>query len=206
MNIKKVEEASKKFLSVYPGGFSNPELLKLAKKHIPEKMHNMALEFFNLDAFEDLNKVTDNLIKIVSKASLVSLFEKPKFRDAVKAMTEEDKKQLSEGIKQLIHGDKELGFNLTLEILGNYKLAKWTLLTIVPYYYSPRKEVFVKPNTTKLIIKYYELEDIKYSAKPTYDFYEKYRNYILEMKKYVDKSLDIDNAAFTGFLMMATEL
>ncbi|WP_206528066.1 hypothetical protein [Marinitoga sp. 38H-ov] len=166
----------------------------------------MAIEFFDFNVFENTELIVENMAKMVSKSSLISLFEKPKFKDALSSMTNEEKKQLVEGIKQIIHGDQELGFNLALEILTQYKLAKWTLLTVFPYYYFPRKEVFIKPNTTKLIINYYELEDIKYSPKPSYDFYVKYRNYILEMKKHVDKTLDIDNAAFTGFLMMATEL
>ena len=64
--------------------------------------------------------------------------------------------------------------------------------------------MFVKPTTTKGVIKTFELDDLVYHPRPTYDFYVRYRDAIDEMKSHVDASLSPNNAAFTGFLMMTT--
>ncbi|MBI9097004.1 MAG: hypothetical protein JEY91_00935, partial [Spirochaetaceae bacterium] len=96
-------------------------------------------------------------------------------------------------------------FDMMLDILKMGKLAKWTLMTIIPLYFNPLFEVYVKPTTTKNVIAYFEIDDLSYNAKPTFDFYKKYRDIINEMKNQVDDSLSPDNAAFTGFLMMSSQ-
>ncbi|HPW40124.1 MAG TPA: hypothetical protein PLW98_01255 [Bacillota bacterium] len=90
-------------------------------------------------------------------------------------------------------------------MLNEYKLAKWTLLTACPVYYRPGVEVFIKPTTVKGVIEYFELEGLKYSPKPTFEFYKAYRKRINQIKKEVDASLQVDNGAFCGFLMMSLE-
>ena len=74
---------------------------------------------------------------------------------------------------------------------------------ISPYTTEPGTEVFVKPTTAKGIIEFFELKGIKYSARPTFEFYQAYREKIMEMKQAVHESLRVDNAAFCGFLMIA---
>ena len=77
-------------------------------------------------------------------------------------------------------------------------------MTICMLYYSPTTEVFVKPTTTKNVIRQFELEDLIYRPLPSWEFYERYRATIEQMKASVDPSLSPNNAAFTGFLMMTT--
>ena len=63
--------------------------------------------------------------------------------------------------------------------------------------------MFVKPTTTKNAIRFFELEGLEYKPRPSWAFYERYRETINEMKSRVDPSLSTSNAAFTGFLMAA---
>jgi len=91
------------------------------------------------------------------------------------------------------------------DLLSEYRLAKWPLITVCPIYYRPSVEVFIKPTTVKGVIGYFELEGLKYSPNPTYGFYKAYREQINLMKKELDISLQFDNAAFCGFLMMSLE-
>ena len=63
---------------------------------------------------------------------------------------------------------------------------------------------FVKPTTTKNVIRQFEVEDLVYRPQPTWQFYDAYRDLIAEMKALTDPSLSPNNAAFTGFLMMTT--
>ena len=71
---------------------------------------------------------------------------------------------------------------------------------------SPRESSFsfVKPTTTKNVIRQFEVADLVYKPQPTWQFYADYRDLIAEMKELVDPSLSPNNAAFTGFLMMTT--
>lgn len=203
MNKAKLKEAEKRFFMRYPGGFSNPLMLEIAKKHKVEKMNNLAQSSFDIEHFENPRKIVDSMLKIISQSSLVSLFEKPKFRDLVNAMNLNEKERLSLGLREFLHGNQGFGFDMMASLLDEYKLAKWTLLTVCPVYYRPRIEVFVKPNTTKGVIRYFELDGLIYNPKPTFEFYRAYREQINQMKAEVDESLQIDNAAFGGFLMMS---
>ena len=203
MNLVRLKEAEERFFMRYPGGFSNPLMLEVAKRHKVEKMNKLAVESFSIEQFENPDKIVDSINKIIGQASMVSLFEKPKFRDAVKTMSENEKEYLSNGLKEFLYGNQGFGFELMCGLLNQYHLAKWTLLTICPVYYKQSEEVFIKPTTTKDIINYFELEGLKYSPTPTYEFYRAYRDQINTMKMQVDASLHSDNAAFCGFLMIS---
>ena len=144
----------------------------------------------------------NDIIKVVGKSSMVSVFEKMKFRDLAKELDDTDKHFLLESIYELLHGNEELGFNMMISLLEPYKLAKWPILTVWRAYWNIEYDVFIKPTTVKKIIKYLELENIEYSPKATYEFYKKYRTSLNELKAYVDPSLKPNNPAFSGFLMM----
>ena len=73
------------------------------------------------------------------------------------------------------------------------------------YYNNRQKEYFIKPTTTKNVIKYFEIKDLVYKPTPSFEFYDSYKKVLNEMKKNVHKSLYPDNAAFTGFLRIVME-
>jgi hypothetical protein len=205
VNKAKLKEAEEHFLLRFPGGFSHPRMVELAKKHKIEKMELLAQTSFAVEQFVDGPKILDSMLKVVSQSSLVSIFEKPKFRDWVKSLSSREKEHFSQGLKEFFHGDQECGFDLMTGLLQEYKLAKWPLLTVCPVYYRPEAEVFIKPTTTKRIIEYFELTRLKYSPQPTYAFYQAYRTEIMAMKQAVHGLLQVSNAAFCGFLMMSLE-
>jgi len=91
-----------------------------------------------------------------------------------------------------------------VDILAEGKLAKWRLVTICLLYYRPDREVFVKPTTTKNVIRQFELDGLVYSPRPSWNFYSDYRDAIEAMKSQVSPTLSPNNAAFTGFLMMSS--
>ncbi|MCG8415164.1 MAG: hypothetical protein MI746_13170, partial [Pseudomonadales bacterium] len=76
-------------------------------------------------------------------------------------------------------------------------------ISVLPVYFRPDDEVFVKPTTAKGVIEHFELEGLVYKPQPSWEFYAAFRDEVLKMKKKVRKSLSPNNAAFTGFLMMA---
>jgi hypothetical protein len=205
VNKVKLKEAEKNFIIRFPGGFSHPEMLALTKKHKVEKMKKLAQDSFAIGQFENTHNIVEAMGKIVAQSSLISVFEKPKLRDFVKVLSDGEKEHLAHGLKEFLHGDQALGFSMMTGLLSEYKLAKWPLLTIYSIYYWPNEEVFIKPTTAKGIIEHFELTGLKYNSTPTYEFYKFYREQILLMKQAVHPSLQVDNAAFCGFLMMALD-
>lgn len=205
MNRSKLREAEERFLRKYPGGFSDPLMVEIAKRHKVEKMNKLAQDSFAIENFEDPEKIVDAMSRIVSQSSLVSVFEKPKFKDLVKALSSDEKERMSMGLREFLHGNQEPGFRLMAGLLKEYNLAKWPILTVCPIYYRPDTEVFIKPTTAKAVIAYFELEGLYYSPNPTFEFYRAYREQINIMKKEVAESMQFDNAAFCGFLMMSLD-
>lgn len=205
MNREKLKLAEKIFLDRYPEGFDSPDMIEIAKKHKLDKMTRMTQEGLSAEQFSDTDSVLETMRKIVTSSSMVSVFEKPKFRDLLKDLRSEEKAELAEGLRNTLHADQKKGFEQMISVLGQYKLAKWTLLTVCPVYFKPYTEVFIKPTTVKNVISYFELEGLQYSPKASYEFYDAYRKEINYMKSLVDERLKIDNAAFSGFLMLSME-
>ena len=203
MNLKRLKQAEAEFLARYPGGFNRPDMITIGKKHNVGKMTEQAKELLSKKSFQKTGPVLDSLIKIVSRSSMVSMFEKPKFRDYVNGLDRDEREALAMGFQLLLHGKQQRGFEIIIDILARGKLAKWSLVTICPTYIKPLDEVFVKPTTAKNVIKYLELENLDYKPRPSWTFYEEFRRQILAMKEKVDPSISPSNAAFTGFLMMS---
>lgn len=204
MNLKKLREAEALFMQKYPGGFEHEDMQKIGKKHNVPKLVEFAQTALAKNNFAQQGQVLDDIVKTITRSSMVSMFEKPKFRDYVNGMNREDRAFLAQGFKRLLHGKQEQGFNDVVDVLLEGKLAKWSLVTAVPMYYRPQQEVFVKPTTTKNVIRQFELDHLVYRPLPSWAFYRDYRAAIEEMKAAVDPSLSPSNAAFTGFLMMST--
>lgn len=206
MNIEKLRAAEGEFLMQYPDGFADEGLVKVGKRHKVGQMTTFCQEVFRRDAFKDTGAVLANMTKVISRASMVSMFEKPKFRDLVAGLNQDDRARLADALKGILHGreaGQKRGFESLVELLGESKLAKWSLVTIVQNYYHPDREVFVKPTTAKGVIEVFELEGVTYRPRPTWEFYTEYRRQILEMRALVDPRLAPNNAAFCGFLMMS---
>ncbi|ETN92138.1 hypothetical protein U062_01923 [Gammaproteobacteria bacterium MOLA455] len=204
LNSNKLKQAEAKFLSRYPGGFADPEVVKIGKRHAMEKMTTMAHESFSARARKNISQYAEDMAKIVGRSSMVSMFEKPKFRDFVKHLAPGEQSFMVQAMHDLLHTDnKEAGFQALVELLKTEKLAKWSLISIIPTYYAPTIEVFVKPTTAKNVIKHFDVEGLVYKPNPSWEFYTAYRDLINQAKTKVDSSLSPSNAAFTGFLMMA---
>jgi hypothetical protein len=205
MNLKKLKQAEEAFFDRYPGGFANPEMIAIRKKHQFDKMIKLTQDSFAKRNFKLPELIAENMIKVVTRSSLISVFEKPKFRDFVRSLPSKDKQILAKGLEELLHGNEQMGFETVLEILRAGKLAKWSLMTICQAYYRPHIKVFIKPTTVKGIIEYFEIKNLQYKPAPTRAFYEEYRAVINEMKTNVDASLSPYNVAFSGFLTRSME-
>lgn len=206
MNLEKLKNAEEYFLELYPEGFKDVGLQPIIKRHNTAKIGELVRELFAKENFSQPELICENFAKIVSKSTLISLFEKPKVRDMVKSMRMERRDIFSIGLYEMLYGDKKEGFETLVDVLSSYGLAKWSIVTLIPYYFYRDKAFFIKPTTTKNILSFFEINDLKYHSKPTYEFYVSYKMILEKMKTAVGQKISHDdNAAFTGFLMIAME-
>jgi hypothetical protein len=197
VNVDRLHAAEADFLGLYPEGFADPGLARIGKRHNVAKLTEQAQAAFRKPAFARTANVIDDLVRIVGRSSMVSMFEKPKFRDAVAGMDADERAALADALKRMLHGtgaSPRRGFETMVDLL--------LLVTCVPYYVHPDAEVFVKPTTAKGVIDFFELDVPPYRPVPYWAFYAAYREKILEMKALVRPELAPNNAAFSGFLMM----
>ena len=206
MNIQKLKQAQAVFYSIYPQGFDSPQMVQIGKKHNMGKTVEFVHKAFTKMAVKDVEETADNMVRLVARSSMVSVFEKPRFRDAVRDMDILEKTQLVHSLDMLLFGSEEKGFNLMLEVLLRHGLAKWTLMTVYRCYYYPETDLLYKPTTVKKVIEKFELEGLAYKPRPSYEFFVKYRDAINEMKMHVDENFRHSNAAFSGFLMMSADM
>ena len=202
MNINKLLQAEAAFMSRYPGGFEDPGMAYIKKKHDVDKLVDFAGQSLTRANFNKPEFIADTVLKIVSRSSMVSRFEKPRFRDFIGSLNSHEKKALADALEMRLYGrQKRAGFEQLQGMLTPYKLAKWSVISVVPFYFAPRKEVFVKPTTAKGIIAYLEVDDLVYRPTPSWEFYQGYQKLLALVKKEVSPSLAPNNAALSGFLM-----
>lgn len=201
----KLQQLQGTFLIQYPQGFSDPKMQDIAKKHPIAKMTDFAHENFSASAAGNVHLCAQNMQKIISRSSMISMFEKPKFKSLINVLNEYDKAYLVDSLLEYLHGNQQRGFEGMMQVLAMEKLAKWSLLTIIPAYFAPQDEVFIKPTTVKNILKHFEVTEITYKPTPSWAFYQRYRELINEAKSQVHPSLTPNNPAFCGFLMMTTK-
>ena len=202
MNLTTLKWAEKRFFDFYPDGFQSIELNETLKKHKVGKMTEFAQKVLSKKEMKRELEAMDNIMKIITRSSMVSVFEKMRFRDLIKESDDGFKKEFVHAVYTMIHGNQQSGFEQVVSILAPYKLAKWPIVTVLLTYYNPIVEVFVKPTTVKRIIAVLELNELQYTPKMNYEFYVGYREAFNGLKEHVDPSLSVSNGHFSGFLMM----
>lgn len=203
MNLDKLKEAEASFLLRYPKGFADSAMESIKKKHNVDALVKFTNENLTRPNCLKPEFVSQTLLKIVSRSSMISRFEKPQFKHFINALDSIEKEALAYAVEQRLHGRKQLGFEHMCGMLAHHKLAKWAVVSAVPFYFAPRREVFVKPTTAKGIVSLLEIKDLQYHPTPSWSFYKGYQKLIVDLKKQVHPSLSTNNAAFTGFLMMS---
>lgn len=202
MNITRLKQAEAEFLSRYPEGFADPGLEPIRKKHNVDKLTDFAQANLTRTHFNRPEQVCETLVRIVSRSSMVSVFEKPKFRDFVRSLNNREKEYLALAFEKRLYGRaRRAGFEEALGMLAPYKIARWPVISAVPYYFAPNREAFVKPTTAKRIITFLEVEDLHYRPTPSWEFYRGYLKLLGQVKKEVSPSLSPSYAALSGFLM-----
>jgi len=205
MNIEKLKELEDSFFEYYPNGFLDEKLVKVGKIFNTPRFTKMAIDSFEIKNFSDIESICQDFFNILLKSPLISFYEGSTLRNALKSFTNYEKDMLSIYLQDILYSGYKNSFDDFLELLASKNIAKWQIVTLIPYYFAPNNNYFLKPTTTKNIIKYFELENLKYNPKPSLEFYLNYTKQLENMKKHLRKELRDDNARFTGFLRMALD-
>ncbi len=201
--MSKIRQLEELFYFINPLGFESAEMLEVGKKHKLDKLSKLARDNFSKEAFVTID-ILESFSKIVNQSTLVSRFEKPTFKTFMNTISDEERELLKTGLYENLHGNEQLGFEMMVSVMTPYKTAKWPILTVLRAYYNLQYDVFIKPTTVKMILKYFEA-DFKYTSKPTYEFYDRYRTFLNEIKETASDGVKPNNPAFSGFLMMTIE-
>ena len=176
----------------------------IRKRHNVDKLTDFAKANISQLTLGQPQRFIDTVVKIIARSSMVSRFEKAPFRDFAGALTSKEKLYLTEAFRKRLFGRrKREGFEEIVSLLAPHKLARWSIVSAVPFYLAPTKEVFVKPTTAKKIVSVLEVNNLKYQPRPDWAFYDGYRKLILEIKRHLDPSVTTNNAAITGLLMFS---
>ncbi|MCR8723023.1 hypothetical protein [Frigidibacter sp. ROC022] len=202
MNLGRLHQLEAEFLERYPGGFDNPEMQAIAARHRKDRMEAGAQAGFGPEAFGNEAAVCERFARLLGKSSVLSVFEKPRLREAIASFTPPEVFGFAEALKDRLHGDARRGFEGMVRILSDHKLAKWPVISVLPAYLRPQDEVFVKPTTAKAVVAAMDLP-LTYRPRPDWAFYEGYRAAFHQMIAATDKSLSPSTLAFGGFLMMS---
>ena len=110
MNLRKLRDAEAMFLHRYPGGFEDEDLKPILRRHNVGQLTGFAQTALAPERFARQGQVLDDIVKIVSRSSMVSMFEKPKFRDYVGGLSRPSREQLADAYRRLLHDDPAGGF------------------------------------------------------------------------------------------------
>ena len=153
MNIEKLKECQERFFEYYKDGFEDEKLAKTNKLFNTQKFHTLAKDSFALENFSNIEKITEDFFNILLKSPLISFYEGDLLKNALKNFTIFEKDMLSIYLQDLLYGSFEDSFDDFVELLASKNLAKWHILTLISYYFAPDKNYFLKPSTTRNIIK-----------------------------------------------------
>jgi hypothetical protein len=204
VNFQRLKEAEAAFLDRFPLGFNDPGMEPIRKRHNVDKLTEYARANITPLTLSRPQKFLDTVVTIIGRSSMVSRFEKAPFREFVGALTSKDKRFLTDAFNKRLYGRKKReGFDEIVGLLARHKLARWSIVSAVPFYLNPKRDAFVKPTTAKKIVSVLEIDDLHYYPRPDWSFYEGYRKLILDIKKHLDPSVTPNNAAITGLLMFS---
>mgnify|MGYP001764830953 CR=1 FL=1 len=204
MDARRLREAQRRFLLRYPAGFLDPELRAVGMKHAVAKRSAFAQTAFAAACFARPQKIVDDAVTLIGQSSVVSLFEKPAFRNYLRSLDSDGRQAFADALQALLHGEQAAGFEDMVRLLARGKVAKWPIITALLLYYRPQDEVFIKPTTAKRVIAHFGLTGLDYRPRPDFAFYARYRDCLREMRALLPPELAPDNAALSGFLMMSS--
>ena len=172
----------RKFLRFFPKGFRDETYLAWEREYKLET-HQRWEELLNRDEFRlllDRREYAEIAARAVrteqrSRHSMIFSFEKMALRDAVKSAA--GARAFATGLYDFLHGRgsdkaKFVAWCETVAALPRKqtRVLTWPLVTVFGFIAQPQKQIFLKPNVTKIAARKYGFE-FPYHSKPNWETY-----------------------------------
>ncbi|PCJ61500.1 MAG: hypothetical protein COA65_00630 [Rhodospirillaceae bacterium] len=139
------EAAKNRFLSFFPDGFASEHYLSKERQYklqAKELLDNTV----PLDAALNSSGHGEAIRAVFNKTNLISPFEKMRLNDA---LLSDQADQFINGAARMASGEIKNGLREMEKSLKPHDVAKWTVVTYLPFLWNPTKHMFLKPTITK---------------------------------------------------------
>ena len=177
---KEALRCRKKFLRFFPDGFHDETYVdwergyKWTAHEAWQKELNRA-ELRRLLHAGDYAEIATRAVRIESRTNLLFSFEKMALRDAVRMRG--GAKTFAQGLDAVIHGrgSDRARFETWRDAVASLprkqtRVLTWPLVTVFPFIAKPERDIFLKPNVTRVAAREYGF-DFQYQSKPDWDTY-----------------------------------
>jgi hypothetical protein len=177
-----VRRAHRKFLRMFPGGFSDETYLAWerdykAKAHEQWNASLNQAEFRSLLRRRRYAEIAAEAIRIESRTNLLFSFEKMALRDAIKETR--GAREFAEGLYDFIYRAGKSGrkFEQWCEVIAGLprkqtRVLTWPVVTVFGFIARPDIHFFFKPKVTRIAAQEYGF-DLPYTSRPNWPVYEK---------------------------------
>jgi hypothetical protein len=187
----RARRARRKFLSVFPGGFSDPDYVELERSYKlnAHQAWEKALsksQFARLLKGHKYSEIAAAAVRIESRTNLLFSFEKMALRDAVKET--EAAEAFSTALFNLLYGraSHEKRFTDWIETIGalprrKTRVLTWPLATVFGFIARPDEDFFFKPTVTREAARRYGVE-LPYNSRPSWRVYKSLLDFVGEVR------------------------
>jgi hypothetical protein len=170
----------RKFLRIFPGGFSDETYLAWERDYKWEAHENWN-ELLDRTTYrallrdEDSAEIAARAVKVEARTHLIFSFEKMALRDAVKPPS--GAKAFAQGLYDFTYGtgDVERKFDRWCDVVAGLprkqtRVLTWPIVTVFGFIAHPRTHIFVKPNVMRNAARAYGF-DLPYKSRPVWSTY-----------------------------------
>ena len=177
---KNALKCRRKFLRFFPGGFGDETYYDWERGYKWEAHERWAASLGDKDfkrllkagSFDEIARLA---VGIESRTNLLFSFEKMALRDAVRM--DDGARQFAEGLYDFLYGKRKdpARFEKWCEVVAalprrQTRVLTWPVVTVFGFIATPERDIFVKPNVTKIAAKEYGFE-FDYRSKPNWETY-----------------------------------
>jgi hypothetical protein len=187
----RARRARKKFLNIFPGGFSDPDYLDLERSykmnaHLAWEEALSKTQFARLLKKRKYADIAATAVRIEARTNLLFSFEKMALRDAIKER--EHAKSFSIALFNYLHGRASVERRFTGWVDAIASLPKrqtrvltWPLATVFGFIARPDEHFFFKPTVTREAARRFGIE-LPYTSSPNSDIYQSLLGFVDEVR------------------------
>ncbi|MAK60171.1 MAG: hypothetical protein CMK09_04255 [Ponticaulis sp.] len=137
--------AMKRFSTLFPDGFQSDYYCKKERNYKLVARDHLA-EHFPPELAMSGNRDTEAALEGYRKTNMLSKFEQMRVQELLRGSNAQ---AFIAGAADIVLGDLDTGFSRMIAAAKPHDAAKWPVLTYLPFFWSPKTQMFLKPTVTK---------------------------------------------------------